>query len=240
MKKIVLALILFALKLTLPAFAQEIETNELVIPNAPAWLTQSRTQKVVDQIEKVMEWDIRKIHVIWYDNEGAFERVHGFGPSVLAFARRGDNTIHVGPRVDSNNFDGVFGHELVHIIVFQKYKDAIPGWLDEGLANYAANRVSIDYAWLATQPTPDIHTLTHPFIREVNGVSANGNEIPTSARYKYMASTALMEMLASHCDIHDLLQLSVGKKLETYVSTFCEIPDINLAFRNWLALKGKH
>ena len=164
-------------------------------------------KKVIDQIERVMEWDIRKINVIWYNDESAFERVHGFGPSVLAFARRSDNTVHVGPRVNTANFDGVFGHELVHIIVYQKYKDAIPPWLDEGLANYAANRVNIDYAWLASQPIPDIHTLTHPF----NATHSSG-EVTVSARYHYMASTALMEMLASHCDIHDLPPIVGGGK----------------------------
>jgi len=230
-----------------PASAREIKTNELEIASAPNWLTESRTQKVIDQIERLMEWDIRKIQVIWYQDQAAFESVHGFGPSVLAFARRSDNTVHVGPRVSAQNFDGIFGHELVHVIVYQKYKDAIPSWLDEGLANYAAQRINIDYAWLASQPYRDIRELTHPFkpvkpaspADSVNTISDAETGLPMNARYHYMASTALMQMLASHCDIHDLLQLSVGKKLETYVSTFCEIPDLNSAFKKWIESKSK-
>ena len=232
MKLLMLATFLF---FQATAQAQTIETNELVIHNAPSWLTSSRVQSVVDGVQTTMEWDIRKIQVTWYTDPAEFEKLHGTGASVLAFARRTDNTLHVGPRVDSSNFDGVFGHELVHIIVFQKYRNAIPGWLDEGLANYAAKRVSIDYNWLAREPYRDVSTLTHPF----QGANTSGVTIPTSARYSYMASTSLMEMIAHHCDIHDLLQLSVGKKLETYLGTFCDISDVNTEFQKWIKSKAR-
>jgi hypothetical protein len=129
----------------------------------------------------------------------------------------------------------------VHIIVFQKYKSAIPAWLDEGLANYAADRRNVSYAWLKTQPYRDVSTLVHPFEKartDESGPYKVGSAVgsgPDRARYHYEASTAVMEMIATHCDIHDLLQLSVGKKLETYLSTYCGINDVNAEFKAWLA-----
>jgi hypothetical protein len=72
-------------------------------------------------------------------------------------------------------------------------------------------------------------TLKHPF----SAVATS------SARYHYQASQALVEMIASHCSLDDLLRLSVGKKLENYLSTFCSIDDINAEFRKWVAKKAK-
>ena len=111
--------------------------------------------------------------------------------------------------------------------MFQKYKNAIPPWLEEGLANWAAKHGTIDYKYLASQPAVDVKTMGHPF--------GNGGPGP---RYHYMASTALMEMIGSHCQIHDLLQLSVGEKLEGYLGTFCDIPDLNAEFHKFVARKA--
>ena len=82
--------------------------------------------------------------------------------------------------------DHVIGHELVHVILRQKYKGAIPGWLEEGLANYTGKMGGkVDYKWLQTQPKVDVMTLSHPFSGSVG------------FRYHYIASTGVMEMIAS-------------------------------------------
>lgn len=205
-----------------------IELNELTMPQAPDWLTESRVQSVVDHVSSRLEWDIHKFQVNWYTDQAAFEKTHGFGRTVLAITMKKTMTISVGPRVTSENFDQVFGHELVHVILGQKYHDAIPGWLEEGLANYISKHGTIDYAWLAGQPRPDVRTMTHPFKSAVE-----------SPQYQYMASTALIAMIDSKCGLDDMLQLSVGSKLEAYLSTFCGIPDINAAFDQWLKLKSE-
>jgi hypothetical protein len=221
------------LALALPqASAKQIETNEIVMANAPEWLNSSRVDRVVSKIQDYMEWDIRKIQVKWYTDQAAFEAVHGMGPYPIAVSMRSTNTVHLGPKVTSDLFDSTFGHELVHIILYQKYKDAIPPWLDEGLANFVAQHGSVDYRWLAKHPIGDVKTLTHPF----KGPSADGSV--DIARLHYQTATALMEMISSKCDIHDLLQLSVGKKLETYLGTYCEIPDLNASFRSWVTRKS--
>jgi hypothetical protein len=214
--------------------AQEIDTNIAHANSAPSWARASRVDRVADQIQSKLEWDIRKIHLNFYTDQAAFRRAHGFDDTVLAFSRKQDNSVNIGPRVTDSNFDKVFGHELVHIILFQKYKDAVPNWLNEGLANYLSKHDQVDYVWLSAQPSRDVLTLSHPFVTGANGVVAGG------ARYHYQASQALMEMIASHCEVTDLLQLSVGKKLETYLPTLCEISDINAEFRAWLKRKARH
>jgi hypothetical protein len=211
---------------------KEIETNEVDIPNAPSWLTELRVQKCVEDVQRFLEWDVRKITVLWYTDPGTFQRAHGFDETVLAFERKTDNTVHIGPRIDTTNFDKVFEHELVHVILAQKFKDAIPKWLEEGLANYVAKKGDVDYAWLASiPPPPDVRVLIHPFMP----IAADG--VYRGAKYHYMASRALIEMIASKCDLKDLLGLSVGSKLEKYLSTYCGVADVNVAFAAWLNKK---
>lgn len=201
---------------------QTFQTNQVTVYDPPAWLTESRIDKVVGNIQNFLEWDIRRVPVYWYTDQDRFQSVHGLGPKPVAVTKRNDKSIHMGPKVDSKNFDSIFGHELAHVIVLQKYQKAIPDWLDEGLANYAARHGTVDYKYLATQPARDVTRLSHPFM-------ANADD-----RYHYQASTALMEMFASKCSISDLLQLSVGKKLETYLKTYCEISDLNGEFSRWI------
>jgi hypothetical protein len=218
--------------LALAAHGAEIVTNSVSMPDAPKWLTQARVEKVTDRIQRVLEWDIRRVNVRWYTSEAEFQKAHGLpvaadGGGILAVSKKNENTIHVGPRMTTKNFDGAFGHELGHIIMFQKYKEAIPKWLEEGLANYAAKNGTIDYKFLASQPDVDVRSLEHPF-----------GKTALSPRYHYMASTALMEMIASKCSIGDLLQLSVGEKLEGYLGTFCGIDDLNGEFRSFVKRKA--
>jgi hypothetical protein len=211
------------------AFGHEIRTNTVTMPEAPAWLTASRVERVVDRVQSKLEWDIRRVSVRWYSDPAAFQKAHGFDASVQAFARKQDGSVHLGPKTTQENFDAVFGHELAHIVLGQKYKTAIPNWLEEGLANYVAQKGSVDYAWLATQPRRDVRTMNHPFAASA----------PAGARYHYQASTALIEMLAAKCSLADLLQLSVGKKLENFLATYCQIPDVNAAFDQWLQRKAR-
>lgn len=220
----------FALLVPL-AFARagEINTNAVHMAKAPAWLTRNRTEKVIDRIQTQLEWTIRKIEVHWYADAESFERAHGLGPLALAAARKSDNTIHLGPGVTTENFDAVFGHELVHIISGQKYKDAIPKWLEEGLANHLAKNGKVDYAWLASQPFPDdVRTLVHPY----------AEKSAARVHYHYVASQAPAELLAKKCDLTNLIRLSVGERMENRIVTYCEIPDLNAAFRKWVKEKN--
>jgi hypothetical protein len=212
-----------------------IDVNAASLPNAPEWLKASRFERVVDTMESKLEWDVRKIQARWHDDAAEFRKLHGYDDSVLAFTSGADTSVHFGPRVTSQNFDAVFGHELTHVILRQKYKNAVPRWLEEGLANYLSKLGKVDYAWLAAQPPRDATSLAHPFAEGGNssGVSTTG------ARYHYQASQALMEMIASKCAPQDLLQMSVGKKLESYLPTLCGINDINAEFRAWVARKAR-
>ncbi len=221
-------LFLVALALSASLKAGEIKTNSVRMAAPPDWVTPGRVNSVVDHIQPMMEWNIRRIEVSWYNDQADFEKVHGLGPLVLAMSRKSDNSVHLGPRIKKENFDAVFGHELVHIISYQKYKDAIPKWLEEGLANHLSHMSKVDYAWLAKHPAPnDVRDLTHPF---------NGSD--DHVRYHYMASQALMEMISGKCELTNLLRMSVRRKLEDKLDTLCGIKDITKEFNLWVAKKN--
>ncbi len=210
--------------LSVPASAAELQTNTTFMSEAPAWINKTRIDKVSDKIQSYLEWSIRRVTVVWYKDQDSFGKAHGYGPTVLAFSRKADNTVHLGPRVTTQNFDQIFAHELSHVISFQKYKEAIPKWLEEGLANHLSQAGSVDYQWLAAQPIPaDVRELSHPF-----------SSTPEQVRYRYIASQALVEMIAAKCDFKNLLRLSVGMKMESYLDTYCRLPDLNQSFRKWL------
>ena len=208
--------------------SHEVETNNIYMSEAPPWVTRARVEKSVEHIQTLMEWDIRKVTVTFYKDAAKFESVHHLGPAFLAVSFKQANTIHLGPRVSTENFDQVFGHELVHIISGQKYRDAIPRWLEEGLANYLAKNGKVDYRWLASKPFPtDVRSFDHP---------ASGST--DQVHYHYVVSQALTEMIAKKCDLENLLRLSVGMKMENYLDTYCEIPDLNVAFKKWVLSKS--
>lgn len=228
--------LILLLALAGPTQALEIRTNAAVFSNVPpgmSWLTQRRIEKIVDRVERSLEWDIRRVRVYWYTDAAEFARAHGLGTpstspnsgsagSILAVARRTDSSIHIGPKVTESNFDATFAHELTHVVLFQKYKSAIPSWLDEGLANYVGKKGGVDYLLLKTRGVGDIKRLTHPF--------AEGSDVS----YHYMLSTAAIEMLAKKCNLEDLLQLSVGAKLEPYIARTCGIGDLNAELARWV------
>lgn len=222
---------LFSLLMTLGGFAQaaEIDTNAVYMPNAPDWLKRTRVEKVIDRMQTQLEWTIRKVEVRWYYDEASFIKAQSLGKGVRAVTQKAKGLIHMGPSVNSQEFDSIFGHELVHVILGQKYKEAVPSWVEEGLANYLAKHDKVNYAWLAQQPFPsDVRQLSHPFTNTVSG-----------PRYHYQASQALAEMIAKKCDMANLLRLSVGQSMDTYLSTYCEIKDLNAEFKKWVASKAR-
>jgi len=211
----------------------KIESNAITIADAPKWLTRVRVDKIVDRMQTKLEWSIHRVTGVWHKDLDSFTKAHSLGPYAIAVSRKNDNTIHFSPKITSENFDGVFGHELVHIIIFQKYNQksntAIPPWLEEGLANHLAKGAKVKYNLLSQRPPPaDVHELTHP--------SRGTRE---DIHYKYQASQALAEMISSKCDLTNLLRLSVGESLDAYLGTYCEIKNLNEAFAKWIEKKSK-
>ncbi len=209
--------------------ATELQTNSTYSPDVPKWVTKNRIDKVTDRIQMFLEWDIHRVKVLWFSDQAAFEKAHGLGPTVLAVSKKSENTVLMGPKVTEKNFDQIFGHELVHVIAFQKYKEAIPRWLEEGLANYISKSGTVNYKWLASKPFPaDVRSLTHPFSGDIDNIN-----------YHYLASQALTEMIAAKCDLKNLLRLSVGQKMDGYLETYCLIPDLNAAYQKWVKSKSQ-
>ncbi len=224
MRLLVSLIVLFSAK----AFSGELLTNAVRMKDAPKWLTGTRINKVADRVQSQLEWTIRRAEVFWYADQEAFTRAHGLSPTLVAFTKKNANTIHLGPKISSENFDSIFAHELVHVVAFQKYKEAIPSWLEEGLANYLGKVGSVDYKWLQNQNSSiDVFDLGHP-------LAGSAGEI----HYRYRASQALAELLAKKCDLKNLLRLSVGRKMEAYINTYCGIKDLNVAFKLWVKEKS--
>ncbi len=210
------------------AFPAELQTNSTYSADSPKWVTKGRIDKTTERIQMFLEWDIHRVTVIWYKDQASFEKAHGLGPAVMAVSRKNENSILIGPKVNADNFDRIFGHELVHVISYQKYKDAIPKWLEEGLANYIAKNGAVNYKWINSKPFPkDVRELTHPFRGDAD-----------TLRYHYEASQALAEMIAAKCDLKNLLRLSVGQKMESYLDTYCNIKDLNGSFHKWVQSKA--
>lgn len=225
--------LMFSLIFYLPSvYAKEIITNSVIMPNPPGWLKSPRVEKVIDRIQSKLEWSTRRVKVYWYSSQKEFEKQHSLGPlpRAVTIKKPGEQVIHLGPKVNNSNFDWIFGHEMVHIISFQKYKGAIPRWLEEGLANHLAKKTkSVDYKWLAKQNFPkDVTQMDHPFKGTEKGVV-----------YHYMASQALAEMLDKKCDLENLIRLSVERKMENYIDTYCEIKDLNATFKDWVKKKAQ-
>ncbi len=211
-------------------FAEPIKTNEVYIKTPPQWLKKSRVESVTDRISQLLEWSIHRSPVEFFSSQQDFAKAQSMGDQAIAVTLHQDKTekILLGPQVTSKNFDAVFGHELVHLIVAQKYKASIPKWFEEGLANFYAKDGTVDYLWLAKQPAlKDFHDLGHP-------MTGSRDQII----YKYKASQALAEMLAKKCDLENLLRISLQRNLEDFIHSYCEIKDINQAFRDWVQQKS--
>jgi hypothetical protein len=215
-----------------------IRTNELVFENAPTWVTQNRIERIVDRVQDKLEWTTRRTTVRYFADSTSFANSHSLGPHALAVTSSigGSAKILLGPKVTNSNFDQALAHELVHVIVVQKYKGAIPKWLEEGLANHLARAGQVDYKWLAKQTMPrDVRELAHPMLRAAD----SGRTMSQSLHFRYQASQALAEMLDKKCDLLNLVRMSVGKNMETYIGTMCEIKDLTKAFQDWITKKAK-
>jgi len=211
--------------------AKSFRTNSAQVYNAPEWLKPYRLQKIAEKVQYKLEWSTRRVKVYWYFTNSEFVKHHSLGSGAVAVtvSRGKQSIVHLGPKVNNSNFDQIFAHELVHVIINQKYKGAIPKWLEEGFANHLAKKSTVDYAWLLKQPFPDdVKSLSHPF--------KGGKKL---IRYRYIASQALVEMLEKKCDLTNLLRLSVQRKMDNYIKSYCEIKDLNVAFRAWVQEKAK-
>lgn len=238
-------IVAWAFGLSVDGWGGSFRTNSLEVRDAPAWATQVRIERTTDAVERLLEWHIRRVPVRFYWDNATFRRENKLGSEAVDAFTRGagaDLTVHLGPRVTEANLHGILAHELTHVVVRQKHKAAVPPWLEEGLANFISQKVAnvtggkgrgvVDYAWLAEQPTEPITALAHPF----------GKDKVRSAqrlRYRYAASTALAEMIAAKCDIFDLLQLSLGRRMEPYLKNTCAIDDLDGALKTWISGKAK-
>lgn len=225
------ALVLFFLLLLKPNFslAEDLTTNEFHFVQAPSFVTPGRLNRIAEKIQKAMEWSIRRVTVRSYATPEEFLKMHSLGPLAVAVTFKQKNLILLGPKVTKDNFDTVFAHELVHVISFQKYKDAIPKWLEEGLANHLSKNSKVNFRELAKHPFPkDVRELVHPYRGDADEV-----------KYHYQASQALVEMISAKCDFENLMRLSVGRKMEDYLSTYCGFKDITKSFVDWIQKKQK-
>lgn len=223
-KKFIAFLFLFSCS---NALAAELLTNCAHFADAPKWLSLSRVNKVAEPVENLMEWSTRRVEVVWYKDHSTFQSAHSLGPAAIAVTLRGQNKILLGPDVNENNFNQIFGHELVHVISAQKYKDAIPAWLEEGVANFISKNGKVDYKALATHELGPINQFAHPM---------SGSEDMIHIRYQ--ASQALTEMIASKCEFRNLLRLSVKRKMEDYLENICRIKDVDADFKKWVKEKA--
>ncbi len=205
----------------------ELLTNCAHFTDAPKWLTLSRVNKAAEPIENFMEWSTRRVKVTWYNDQTSFEKAHGLGPAAMAVTFKNENKIILGPKVTEQNFNQVFGHELVHVISGQKYKDAIPRWLEEGIANFLSKNGKVNYPALLKFELSDVSDLAHP-------MRGSADQI----HLRYQASQALAEMLSAKCDFRNLMRLSVQRKMQDYLKNICRVPDVNVAYQKWIKEKS--
>jgi hypothetical protein len=211
----------------LPKSSTPLMTNVAQFQNPPPWLNSTRVNRIAANVTRYMEWSIRRVDVIWYYQQADFEKSHSLGPHAVAVTQRNKNRILLGPKVTEQNFDRVFGHELVHVTSEQKFKGAIPPWLEEGVANFIAKGNGVDYKLLKAHAQAfDTSYLSHP-------MSGSREQI----HLKYQFSQALTEMIAQRCDIINLLRMSVQRRLEDYLSKMCRITDVKKDLQSWIERK---
>lgn len=209
--------------------AEPLRTNEFLVYNAPRWMKRVKLEKLSDSIQTKLEWSTRRVPIFYHQDQAHFNKAHnlGVGPVAVTIKSPQKTEIHLSPQVTKHNYQRVIGHELVHVIFYQKYRGAIPRWLEEGFANHLSRKTKVNYKWLKKQRLPkDVTSLDHPF--------KNGTMIP---RVHYQVSQALVEMLKKKCDLDNLLRLSVKRKMENYIASYCNIKDVNKAFKLWLQKK---
>ena len=213
-----------------PLKAKDFRTNEFLVKNAPSWVKASKIEKIADRIQSQLEWSTRRVPLIWHSHESSFAKVHKLRPMPLAVTIKSPKKteIHLGPGINKKNYAKMIGHELVHVVFFQKYHGAIPPWLEEGFANHLSKQDPVNYKWLSKQILPkDVTKMQHPY-KQTN--------IDLHVHYK--SSQALVEMLKKKCDLSNLLRLSVERKMANYIKSYCNIKDINKSFHDWIKRKA--
>lgn len=213
----------FLLIFSTTALSAELLTNCARFNDSPKWLNLSRVNRIADSVTRIMEWDIRRVEVQWYRNQKEFEAAHSLG------TRRDPTEVKIvfcwDQKLSKVISIVLLDTELVHITSAQKFKDAIPKWLEEGMANHLANFGKVDYKTMAKRPLPkDVTKMNHPM---------NGSE--QDILNHYLTSQALAEMLSARCDFRNLLRLSVQRKMEHYLEKVCRISDINQTFQKWVS-----
>lgn len=220
------------LSLLIPmALAATIQTNEMTIHDSPEWVKRVEVEKLTEKIQNKLEWRTRKVPVYWHSTLESFSKAHSLGPlpAAVTIKSKKKTEIHMSPTVDKSDYKEILGHELVHVIFYQKYKASIPRWLEEGFANFYSRTSKVDYKRLARQKLPeDVTQMQHPYKQKL-----------IDARLHYHISQALAEMLDEKCDLDNLLRLSVQKKLENYIIRTCGIKNINQSFQKWLLEKSQ-
>lgn len=205
--------------------AENFKTNCCDVENAPSWLSQYTLSDIASEMERDMGWSIRRVKVIFHSTDAAFTRSANLNFSAAAFFVPAKQTIEIKPVKDLATFTPIFRHELAHVISNQKFKGGIPNWLEEGFANYLGTKQKVDYKWLSQQPLPAASQLAHP------------NSDATGSRMHYLLSTATVEMIASKCNLNDLLMLTTGSKPTQYLATFCKIKNIDADAIDWVKSK---
>ncbi len=221
-----LLVFLASIFVSLSASTKEIRTNSLIVYNLPNWVKKNRVERITEKLESRLEWKIRRVAVYFHNSENSFKKAHTLGsrPAAVTIKSPKKTEVHISPRAKDNNFDKIFGHELVHVIFYQKYKGSIPRWLEEGFANFYSRSEKVNYPWLNKQKKfSDVTKMGHPF---------HPSSIPIAVHYK--TSQAVVEMLDERCDLSNLLRLSVEKKLVDFIRRTCQIHDINRAYSQYL------
>jgi hypothetical protein len=209
---------------TLSVTAAELPFNELRFENPPKWVKSGDIRAALRKAERALEWDLRRVTVKFEPKAEVFLKSFGFSAEVLAFSDKSAARIVMGPLVTGANFEEVLTHEIVHHAIAQKYKAAIPVWLEEGLANHIARPGrKPNYALLKQQAPFEVFRLGHPF-----------KDPSLPPRVHYEASLALAKLLDRKCGLMTLLQLSVGRSVEGYLATTCGIENLSGAYQRWV------
>ena len=104
--------------LLMPAFAyaKDFQTNALNVKDAPKWVKRTKVEKAVARIQTKLEWSTRRINMYWHSTPDSFEAAQNLGAKAIAVTtiRNGEVAVHMGPKVNSDNYEQVVGHEMVH------------------------------------------------------------------------------------------------------------------------------
>ena len=125
----------------------------------------------------------------------------------------------------------MYAHELAHAVVAQKYKTHLPKWLEEGLANWTADKNEVNWLELSKLfPRMDPREAAHPFL---------ASEI-TQTQARYTVSLAALQFLKKKCpSFRELLNLSLNKDLESFMNSYCKIKDLKTDFWAYVDRKVK-